>query len=321
MMKRVRIHWLVLLLIGSVLFNSGCPGKEGTLFKNMVTRFGKAPMISVFIKETGQKKRMDIDEYLAGVVAGEMKPGWPLHAYAAQAIIARTFTMEFLGRGGTRKLHGTDISTDEKEAQAYNAAAITPTIRRAIQMTKGLVLVYKNRYVKGWYSASCGGITTYAKEGLGYKGPEPPYIKPVKCTEAKVIPNDELYWQTTLTSTDINKALKQMNQKSIGKVNKLAIVKRSATQRAVSLKFTGSQGSVTVPGADFRVSVGPEKLRSIWISNEIKNRPGAIGVKGRGFGHGVGLCQWGSYAMARNNRNFKDIVRHYYPKADIVKIW
>jgi stage II sporulation protein D len=316
-----RIHWLALLLLSFVLFNVGCPGKEGTLFKNMVTHFGKPPTISVFMKQTGQKKQMDIDEYLTGVVAGEMKPGWPLQAYAAQAIIARTFTMEFLGRGGTRALHGTDISTDEKEAQAYNAANITPMIRRAVQMTKGLVLIYKNRYIKGWYSASCGGITAYAKEGLAYKGPEPPYMKSVKCPEAEVIPKNELYWQTTLTAADINKALKAMNLKSIGIPTKMEILQRSPTQRATSLKFTGSQGSVTMPGADFRINVGPEKVRSIWISDQIDNKPGSIGVKGRGFGHGVGLCQWGSYALAKNNRSFKAIVLHYYPKADIAKIW
>jgi stage II sporulation protein D len=313
--------WLVLLLIGTVLFNAGCPGKEGTLFKNMVTHFGKPPMISVFMKDTGQKKRMDIDEYLAGVVAGEMKPGWSLQAYAAQAIIARTFTMEFLGRGGTRALHGTDISTDEKEAQAYNAAAITPMVRRAVQMTKGLVLTYKNRYIKGWYSASCGGVTAYAKEGLDYKGPEPPYIKPVKCPEAQVIPNDELYWQATLTNADVGKVIKQMNLKPIGTVTKMAILKRSATHRATLLKFTGTEGSVTIPGADFRINVGPEKVRSIWISDQIDNKPGSIGIKGRGFGHGVGLCQWGAYALAKNNRSYKAIVMHYYPQADIAKIW
>jgi len=268
-MRNIKIHCLALLLIGTVLFTAGCPGKEDVLFRNMVTRFGKPPMISVFIKQTGEKKRMDIDEYLTGVVAGEMKPGWPLHAYAAQAIIARTFTMEFLGRGGTRKLHGTDISTDEKEAQAYNAEAITPMIRRAVQMTKGQVLVYKNRYVKGWYSASCGGVTTYAREGLAYKGPEPPYVKSVKCPESKVIPNDELYWQAVLTSAEIDRALKQMNQKPIGAVNKMEISDRSATQRATSLKFTGNQGSATVPGADFRISVGPQKLRSFLQSRTV----------------------------------------------------
>ncbi len=320
-MKTPKIHWLALLLMAVVLFNAGCPGKEDVLFKNIVTRFGKPPVISVYDKDTGQKKRMDIEEYLTGVVAGEMKPGWSLNAYAAQAIIARTFTMEFLGRGGTRKLHGTDISTDEKEAQAYNAKAVTPVIRRAVQLTKGLVLTYKNRYIKGWYSASCGGITTYAKEGLAYKGPEPPYIKPVKCPEEKVIPTDELYWQASLTSADIDRALKQLNQKSIGTVNKLEILKRSQTNRVTLLKLTGSQGSATLAGGDFRINVGPEKLRSIWLSNDIENRPGEIKVKGRGFGHGVGLCQWGAYALAKENRSYKEIVQHYYPKTHVSKIW
>lgn len=314
-------YLLALLLFGLVFFSVGCPGKEETLFKNLVTRFGKPPEISVFIKETGKVKKMDIEEYLLGVVAGEMKPGWPLNAYAAQAIIARTFTMEFLARGGTKKLHKTDISTDEKEAQAYNAANITPTIRNAVKMTKGLVLTYKNRYVKGWYSASCGGQTALAKEGLAYKGPEPPYMRSVKCPEEKHIPEDELYWQTSLTSAEMNGALQKLNRKDLGTIRKIEVVKRSKSQRATLLKFIGDKGSVKVSGADFRINIGPEKLRSIWISNEIKNEPDKITLKGRGFGHGVGLCQWGAYALAKNNKSPQDIVKHYYPKAHISKIW
>lgn len=314
-------HPLALVLVLTVLLSAGCPGKEGTLFKNLVTRFGKPPEITVYMKNTGQVKKMDIEEYLLGVVAGEMKPGWALNAYAAQAIIARTFTMEFLARGGTRALHKTDISTDEKEAQAYNAANITPTIQNAVKMTKGLVLTYKNRYVKGWYSASCGGQTTLAREGLAYKGPEPPYIRSVKCPEEKVIPKNELFWQTTLTSTEINEALKKLNQPDLGTVKGMKILKRSKSQRATLLKFTGDKGTANVSGADFRINVGPEKLRSIWISNEIKNEPGKITVKGRGFGHGVGLCQWGSYALAKENKSPKEIVKHYYPKAHVSKIW
>lgn len=314
-------HLLALVLVATVFFSAGCPGKEGTLIKNLVTRFGKPPEITVYMKETGKVKKMDVEEYLLGVVAGEMKPGWPLNAYAAQAIVARTFTMEFLARGGTRKLHKTDISTDEKEAQAYNATNITPTVRNAVKMTKGLVLTYKNRYIKGWYSASCGGRTALAKEGLAYKGPEPPYIKSVKCPEEKQIPNDELYWQTALTSSEISEALKKLNQPEIGTIKAMKVIKRSKSQRATLLKFTGEKGSAEVSGGDFRINVGPEKLRSIWISDEIKNAPGKITVKGRGFGHGVGLCQWGSYALAKENKSPKDIVKHYYPKAHVSKIW
>lgn len=320
-MLKKRHHLLALVLLITAIFSAGCPGKEGTSIKNLVTRFGRPPEITVFIKETGKVKKMDIEEYLLGVVAGEMKPGWPLNAYAAQAIIARTFTMEFLARGGTRKLHNTDISTDEKEAQAYNATNITPTIRNAVKMTKGLVLTYKNRYVKGWYSASCGGRTALAKEGLAYKGPEPPYMRSVKCPEEKIIPDNELYWNTTLSSSEINAALRRMNKPDLGTIKSMEVVKRSKSQRATLLKFTGEKGSAQVSGGDFRINVGPEKLRSIWISDDIKQESGKITVKGRGFGHGVGLCQWGAYTLAKQNKSPKDIVKHYYPKAEVSKIW
>ena len=320
-MLKNRHHLLALVLLVTSVLNAGCPGKEGTLIKNLVTRFGKPPEITVFIKETGKVKKMDVEEYLLGVVAGEMKPGWPLNAYAAQAIIARTFTMEFLARGGTRKLHNTDISTDEKEAQAYNAANITPTVRNAVKMTKGLVLTYKNRYVKGWYSASCGGRTALAKEGLAYKGPEPPYMRSVKCPEEKRIPEDELYWKATLSSSEINEALKKLNKPDLGNIKAMEVAKRSKSQRATIIKFTGAKGSAEVSGGDFRINVGPEKLRSIWISDEIKHESGKITVKGRGFGHGVGLCQWGSYTLAKQNKSPKAIVKYYYPKAEVSKIW
>jgi stage II sporulation protein D len=316
------------LVLAVVLFNSGCPGKEGILFKNMVTRFGQPPQITVYMHQTKEKKRMDIEEYLAGVVAGEMKPGWPLNAYAAQAILARTFTMRFLGEGNAKEnkenvqdLHGADISTDEEVAQAYNAVNIRPIIREAVAKTKGLVLTYGKHYIKGWYHASSGGITAYAKEGLAYKEAEPPYISSVKSPEEKYTPPEELYWQATLTSAEINAALRKLNLKEVGTVQKLEIVKRTKTQRAVLLRFTGDRGAAKVVGADFRVSYGPEKIRSIWISDEIKNTPGAIKIKGRGFGHGVGLSQWGAYDMAKRNWSPQKIVKHYYPKARVEKIW
>jgi stage II sporulation protein D len=321
-MNARRIPILVLMVTIALLAGAGCPGKEGVLIKNMVTRFGKPPVISVYMHRDKQIKKMNIDEYLVGVVAGEMKPGWPLNAYAAQAIIARTFTMEFLSRGGTKQLHGTDISTDEKEAQAYNAANISPTIRKAVEMTKGLVLTYQNRYVKGWYSASCGGETALAKDGLAYKEAEPPYIQSVSCPEEKYTPPDQFYWQATLTSADVNRALQTMRMREIGTLTGMEILKRSAKgNRATRLKLVGNRGSATVEGADFRVAVGPEKMRSIWIASDIKKGNGYVALKGRGFGHGVGLCQWGAYAFAKQNKSPKAIVMHYYPKARVEKIW
>ncbi|HEX2954071.1 MAG TPA: SpoIID/LytB domain-containing protein [Bacillota bacterium] len=325
-MNQDRYRWtttaiLLAFILGAFsATQTACPGPEQRIFKPIAEKLQAEPRLSVYIKETGQKKDMSIEEYLAGVVAGEMRPGWTKAAYAAQAIVARTFTMEFLARGGTRKIHGTDISTDEKEAQAYNAKAITPIIKKAVLSTKGQVMVYKGRYVHGWFSASCGGRTVPAKIGLAYKEAEPPYITSVTCSESKVIPKSEQFWSTTFTLPEVQKAFTDKG-KQVGTVQKLAIGKKDPkTKRAVTLVATGTAGKTTIPAADFRTAVGPEKMRSIWLLSLTQSSQG-IAIKGRGFGHGVGLCQWGAYALAKSGQNPIEIVKHYYPKVKIMDLW
>ena len=120
--KRIRkLFTIVLAYLLLVPFLLGCPGPEG----NVAKKLKKEPEFPLISTRPRRRRRCPIEEYLMGVVAGEMKPDWPVEAYAAQAIVARTFTMDFIAEGGTREQHNTDISTDEEEAQAYNADAIT----------------------------------------------------------------------------------------------------------------------------------------------------------------------------------------------------
>ncbi|HEY8391707.1 MAG TPA: SpoIID/LytB domain-containing protein [Capillibacterium sp.] len=314
--KARRPYWFLfgLLLLIPSLF--GCPDGEGNVAKKMK----EEPEITVYFHETKERKTMSIEEYLLGVVAGEMRPDWPVEAYAAQAIVARTFTMDFIADGGTKEEHGTDISTDEEEAQAYNAAAITPAIREAVARTKGMVMTYRGRYVKGWFSASCGGRTALARDGLGYKDKEPAYMRSVACPEAEVIPESELYWSHKFSPEELAKALSELG-KDIGAVSRVAVTARSKdSQRATALKFTGAKGEATVAGADFRIAADPQKMRSIWLT-DIKHEADGIVFEGRGFGHGVGLCQWGAYALAKKGKTPEEIVKHYYPEVKVTKLW
>lgn len=319
-MKKQLILLMFLTLFGFLLL-SGCGKETSKRFSSAVSKYDKVPKISVFMKDTGKKKKLDLEEYLVGVVAGEMKPNWPKNAYAAQAILARTFTLEFLGRGGTWKLHGTDISTDETEAQAYNAANITPLIREAVSETRGQVLTYKGQYIRGWYSAGCGGVTAYAKEGLAYRDEEPPYISSVQSIEEDYMPEQEFFWTATLNSSAINKALKKLGKPEVGTVQKMEVVEWGPTKRAVKMRFSGSKGNTEVNGADFRVAYDPKKIRSILIEPEIVNKSGAIIIKGKGFGHGVGLSQWGAYSYAKRNWTPEQIVKHFYPLTDLESVW
>lgn len=324
MSKRMR-RWaglgLVLLVIIGVVVLAGCPeqpGGPGDLTERLVRPFSGEPKLTFYSHQTGQKSTILIEDYLAGVVAGEMKPNWPQEAYAAQAVVARSFTLEQLSRGGTRDIHGTDICDSPVHAQAYNRDNITNVIRNAVKMTRGMVMVYRGRYVKAWFSASCGGETTTSKIGLAYKGTEPAYIKPVDCPERRYTPPEVKSWTAQIESANVLAALKKMG-KTLPSLDNAQIGQRS-NNRAAVMRFSGGGQTVEVPGASFRVEVGPELLRSIWLTR-LEVTGGKLVAAGTGFGHGVGLCQWGSYAYAREGRNPEEIVKHYYPDVDIKRLW
>ena len=180
----------------------------------------------------------------------------PLEAYAAQAIVARTFTLELIGRGGTKEFHQTDICTDEKHAQAYNAGAVTPAIRRAVEMTRGEVMTYGGNYTKGWFSASCGGRTAPAQVALGFTGEEPAYITSVNCPEESVIPEEELYWSARFSRAELDAILKTLG-KSVGQVRRLEIgEKHEDSHRVTRLDFR-ARWTGRVAGGGF-----PESRRS-----------------------------------------------------------
>lgn len=282
--------------------------------------YKREPEISVYFHEDQTIKKMPLEEYLAGVVAGEMRADWPLEAYAAQAIVARTFTLEYINRGGGKEFHQADICTDENHAQAYNAGAVTPVIRKAVTMTRGEVMTYGGNFVKGWFSASCGGRTAPAMVALGYTEEEPEYIASVNCPEESVIPKEELYWTARFSRAELGAILKTLG-KSVGNLLRLEVGERHQESHRVSrLDFIGTEGRAEVRGADFRRAAGPEKVRSTWIT-DLQQEGEAIIIKGRGFGHGVGLCQWGAHALAREGKDPHAIVKHYYPEVEIKKLW
>ncbi|WP_143299327.1 SpoIID/LytB domain-containing protein, partial [Carboxydothermus pertinax] len=154
---------LILTLIFAFLI-AGC-----TLARKPIPpmkKYRTEPTVTVFFNDTGQKKRMKLEEYIVGVVAAEMEPDWPVNALAAQAILARTFALENIESGRVKKLHGTDVSTNIEESQAYDEKRITDKVRKAVQMTRGEVVLYQGKFIKAWFNACDGGISASAKEGL-----------------------------------------------------------------------------------------------------------------------------------------------------------
>ncbi|MBA1334620.1 MAG: Stage II sporulation protein D (SpoIID) [Firmicutes bacterium] len=276
---------------------------------------GKEPVLKVYVQKTGQIKELPFEQYVAGVVAGEMKNDWPEEALAAQAILARTFVMEFITEKGGSKYKGAHVSTDIEEAQAWNQEAVNDRVKRAVERTKGEVATYNDKYVKAWFHAHAGGTTASAKEGLAFKEDEPPYVKIVKSPDSPDAPPDDKAWTAVFSKAEILAALKQAG----GQTNDFSsakIVEKGPSGRAVTLSF----GNTAVSAPEFRLAIGSTKMKSTYLT-DIRVEGDKVVMKGKGYGHGVGMSQWGAYALAKQGKKAEDIVNYYFKNIDIVRIW
>ena len=124
-------------------------------------------LLRVYVVEDQQVEERELESYVEGVLAGEMKNDWPLEALKAQAILARTFVLKFVQEKESQ-YPGADISTDIEEAQAYDASAVNERIQQAVEETRGLVLSCEGELPYAWFHAHSGGMTEYARTGLGW---------------------------------------------------------------------------------------------------------------------------------------------------------
>ena len=320
---RARNVSAAVLMVFLAVLTAALPGciRRGSDDKGrVVDKFESEPTISLYVNETGEKRNIKIEEYIAGVVAAEMLPDWPRNAYAAQAILARTFTLAKMSEGGMRSQYCTDMSTSKDETQAYDPAAITDVIREAVTATRGMILAHGGRYVKGWFHASSGGETTLAKDGLAYEGAEPAYTKRVDVpAELRHIPDDELYWHASYSFAEIRNLLNAQGF-SLGAVNGVSIIEKDPTGRTTKVRIQHSGGRTDISGAAFRSALGADRVRSTLITR-LETTPAGVEMSGRGFGHGVGMSQWGAYGMAQEGSSPEQIVTYFFRDVDVQKLW
>lgn len=278
--------------------------------RNIVRELEKEPELTVYVNETGQIQKMLLEEYIAGVVAGEMFPDWPLEAYAAQAIFARSFTMDFISQGGVKDKYGADVSTSINETQAFNPSAVTDDIKKGVAMTRGQVMTYENRFVRGWFHAYSGGITARAKEGLDYREDEPPFTKSVSLPENKYVPADVQNWTAEYSGAEL-KGLLAKTGLNVGEITNVKITEHGPSKRIAKLEVEGSQGKKEISGPEFRLAVDSTKMKSTLVK-ELVFADGKLKISGTGYGHGVGLSQWDAFMLAKEGKNPIQIVETFF---------
>lgn len=278
---------------------------------------GQEPTISLYISETGEKKQIKLEEYIQGVVAAEMDPTWPLEALAAQAILARTFTLERIKTTGGVPARGTDASTNVEEFQAYNPEKINEAVVKAVEKTRGEVAKYQGKYIKAWFFADAGGVTSAsAEEGLAYTKEPSPYVRSVKDPGADITTEENKAWQAQIPLTKVRAAVQQATGQDPGAITTVKIVKRGPSGRVMTVQFD----KVSVSGPALRLALGSEIMRSTLLTS-LRIVNGNLLVAGKGFGHGVGMSQWGARALAEQGKSPEEIIKYFFKGIEIVKEW
>lgn len=272
------------------------------------------PELNVYDKAEDSLERMDIERYVMGVVAGEMKNDWPVEALKAQSILARTFVLQFC-RDRHSKYDGADISTDVTEAQAYDAGSVNDRVRSAVEETRGMAMVWQGTFPHAWFHAHSGGMTELPTVALDYHEEDPPYLKPVQSREPGDAPEDVRHWTASFEEEEVIRACADAGAK-VDAIESLTIGEKGASGRAKTLLVNGTE----VSAPSFRIQIGANTLKSTLIDSiEVKDH--RVVFRGRGFGHGVGMSQWGAYAMAERGDSAEQIIRHYFSDIGIVKLW
>lgn len=271
------------------------------------------PMLKVYDGASQSIEKMDLETYVMGVVAGEMRNDWPIEALKAQAILARTFTMNFLS---TKKsgYEGADISTDVREAQAYNADSVNERIRQAVNETRGIVMTADGEFTQAWFHAHSGGRTELPTKALEYTS-DPVYLRVTDSPDSEKAPDEVKRWTADFSIEEVIRACGDVGVK-IDTLESFEIGERGQSGRAVSFLVNGQE----VSAPSFRLQIGASKLRSTLIENVTIDNGNVI-FTGSGFGHGVGMSQWGAYGMAEEGRDAEEIIEHYYSGVELMELW
>lgn len=294
--------FLIIMIMGiiiTLIYKPWAPKKEKW----------QEPRVSLYLIRQEQVIHLNLEDYLVGSVAAEMPAAFGLEALKAQAVCARTYAIRKIINGSTYPL-GAELSDDINSCQAYRSQqdlhkmpiALQKQIYRAVKETRGEVMLYQGKPIDALYHSTCGGRTESAA-AVWIK--DCPYLQSVKC---------EYCWNSAHYYTVHRFSAQQINQifgwASDGRVH-VKIMDKTPSGRVKNLLVNNRM----VSGESFRKLLG---LPSTWFSFEMA-KDGII-ISNRGYGHGVGMCQYGAGGMAKAGKNYHQILNKYYQNIEFYKI-
>lgn len=310
-MKRLNflknIGFCLLFSLIMVISFTGCDNSS-----NKIDLSSGEPQIRVYNTQTKTTTQMDLETYVAGVVAGEVYNTWEEEALKTQCVLARTFALNFAHTNPTEyKEKG--ISTSIADAQSYDESTINDRILKAVEDTRGQVITSDGELINAYFHSNSGGQTALAS--VGFSSLENPgYIKSVKSPETSE--NSKNYsWSASFTKSEVLNALSKMGV-SVATISSVSLGTKSDSGHYVTLNIGGKEVSANT----LRTNLGTTKMKSTKLT-KLYVEDGKIYMQGLGYGHGVGVSQWGAQVLATQGKTYQDILNYYFDNIEIKTIY
>lgn len=295
--------------VGEAWYGSGhlrfAPHKDITVYVNGQGRQYRGTL-DIFVKKNRKflvVNTIDLERYIRGVLYHEVSNRWPMEAMKAQAVAARTYVL-YQAQKNTKEPY--DVTSDIYSQVYGGKSAERFRTNIAVNRTEGQVLLFNGQVLPAYYHSSCGGHTEDARN-LWEHDLAP--LKGVVCHFCRLHPHST--WKKNYRLKDIQEALNK-NGYTIGPIQDIRVLERNLSGRITTLRITSRDGvSVDIPGIKFRNIIGPNTVRS--NNYEVTMAGYFFDLAGKGWGHGVGMCQWGAYQMSRERYTYAEILQFYYP--------
>jgi len=251
---------------------------------------------------------MPLEEYVPAVLMAESGDFENVESQKAMAVVARTYALRFMGQHAQ---DGFDFC-GTTHCQVFGWRGANAAVRAAVNATRGEVLRFEGKLAQTFYHQNCGGTTAAAREAW-------PTVTEAYLTshaDTYCVAQGILKWESAIRVADLDRALRSAGLTMPAGWREIEVVSRSESGRAQRLKLSGgADGNAPISASTFRFAVDRElgwnKIRSDLY--DVRNAGEQIVFSGRGSGHGVGMCQAGAEEMAREGKNYREILSFYYP--------
>ncbi len=243
---------------------------------------------------------VDLEQYLYSVIGSEMDGNWPQEALKAQAVAARSFALykRQMSRNG---IYDVGNTTSWQVYQGLVSESLGTHM--AVDATSDQVLTYNGRVILAVFHSSSGGHTENAEDVWSESLP---YLRGVEDYDQGT---PEYQWVKTFSRSHLSSLL------GISNINSLVLERTTPYGRVLAIKVVGSGRSRRMNGGQLRQALGLKSTRFT-----VTSTPTAFQINGRGYGHGLGMSQWGAYNLALRGANYQQIVLHYYQGTSLDKI-